>query len=112
MLMFVVVFVLYVCVFVFFFKQKTAYEMCIIDWSSDVCSSDLPLLSRFCFFLRFTGCDLCLLRFWIALVSFHDTVGLALARGFHVLLFDERSEESSVGKSCVSTSRSRWSTYH
>src|SRR3546814_4262883 len=34
---------LYVClVFVFFFfKQKTAYEMRISDWSSDVCSSDL-----------------------------------------------------------------------
>src|SRR3546814_5591644 len=39
------------CVYVFFFlldfcfvffKQKTAYEMRISDWSSDVCSSDLP----------------------------------------------------------------------
>src|SRR3546814_17079081 len=29
------------CVLVFFFKQKTAYEMRISDWSSDVCSSDL-----------------------------------------------------------------------
>src|SRR3546814_4455601 len=28
---------------VFFFKQKTAYEMRISDWSSDVCSSDLAL---------------------------------------------------------------------
>src|SRR3546814_8821771 len=28
--------------FVVFFKQKTAYEMRISDWSSDVCSSDLP----------------------------------------------------------------------
>src|SRR3546814_3334655 len=28
----------------FFFKQKTAYEMRISDWSSDVCSSDLILL--------------------------------------------------------------------
>src|SRR6184192_349503 len=28
--------------FFFFFKQKTAYEMSIGDWSSDVCSSDLP----------------------------------------------------------------------
>src|SRR3546814_9277859 len=28
----------------FFFKQKTAYEMRISDWSSDVCSSDLPFL--------------------------------------------------------------------
>src|SRR3546814_9300608 len=32
--------ILSVCVF-FFFKQKTAYEMRISDWSSDVCSSDL-----------------------------------------------------------------------
>src|SRR3546814_6754608 len=37
------------CLFVFvgyffFFKQKTAYEMRISDWSSDVCSSDLGLL--------------------------------------------------------------------
>src|SRR3546814_3579077 len=31
----------YVFVFFFFFKQKTAYEMRISDWSSDVCSSDL-----------------------------------------------------------------------
>src|SRR3546814_19465956 len=32
----------YVCInMVFFFKQKTAYEMRISDWSSDVCSSDL-----------------------------------------------------------------------
>src|SRR3546814_1240014 len=34
---------------IFFFKQKTAYEMRISDWSSDVCSSDLvilPLASR------------------------------------------------------------------
>src|SRR3546814_4129514 len=34
---------MFLCVFVFFFffKQKTAYEMRISDWSSDVCSSDL-----------------------------------------------------------------------
>src|SRR3546814_9767614 len=30
-----------VWLFFFFFKQKTAYEMRISDWSSDVCSSDL-----------------------------------------------------------------------
>src|SRR3546814_1984087 len=29
------------CLMFFFFKQKTAYEMRISDWSSDVCSSDL-----------------------------------------------------------------------
>src|SRR3546814_15833049 len=36
--MYLVVFIVYVF---FFFKQKTAYEMRISDWSSDVCSSDL-----------------------------------------------------------------------
>src|SRR3546814_5256202 len=40
--------VLGICIFCFllmffFFKQKTAYEMRISDWSSDVCSSDLVL---------------------------------------------------------------------
>src|SRR3546814_14309583 len=35
-----------VFVFFFFFKQKTAYEMRISDWSSDVCSSDLLAQQR------------------------------------------------------------------
>src|SRR3546814_8085335 len=35
------VLMLCVCFLFFFFKQKTAYEMRISDWSSDVCSSDL-----------------------------------------------------------------------
>src|SRR3546814_4429549 len=35
-----------VVVFFFFFKQKTAYEMRISDWSSDVCSSDLTEYKR------------------------------------------------------------------
>src|SRR3546814_9388870 len=34
------------CVYVFFIKQKTAYEMRISDWSSDVCSSDLFISRR------------------------------------------------------------------
>src|SRR3546814_19221885 len=33
--------------FFFFFKQKTAYEMRISDWSSDVCSSDLQIVEAF-----------------------------------------------------------------
>src|SRR3546814_10223503 len=36
-------FIIFVYVFLFF-KQKTAYEMRISDWSSDVCSSDLPII--------------------------------------------------------------------
>src|SRR3546814_5188498 len=48
-MMSVIVYVVYIvvrcyCRFIFFFfKQKTAYEMRISDWSSDVCSSDLNL---------------------------------------------------------------------
>src|SRR3546814_10247704 len=38
---FVILMELCFCWFFFFFKQKTAYEMRISDWSSDVCSSDL-----------------------------------------------------------------------
>src|SRR3546814_4474283 len=34
------------CCFFFFFKQKTAYEIRISDWSSDVCSSDLAKLEH------------------------------------------------------------------
>src|SRR3546814_10115357 len=39
------VFILLSLVFFFFFKQNTAYEMRISDWSSDVCSSDLPAIA-------------------------------------------------------------------
>src|SRR3546814_9902770 len=80
-------------VYVFFFKQKTAYEMRISDWSSDVCSSDLP--ERLHHLLRQAA-------------RTHD-LDLALDRrhvGRH------RSEERRVGKECVSTCRSRWSPYH
>src|SRR3546814_13309026 len=41
--MYGVIFVI-VELFVFFFKQKTAYEMRISDWSSDVCSSELGIV--------------------------------------------------------------------
>src|SRR3546814_8213234 len=47
-LVYIISFVVFLCFFImlylcilFFFKQKTAYEMRISDWSSDVCSSDL-----------------------------------------------------------------------
>src|SRR3546814_10328644 len=39
--------------FFFFFKQKTAYDMRISDWSSDVCSSDLPVYAVLIFFPPF-----------------------------------------------------------
>src|SRR3546814_9563956 len=44
---FVSTIIMYGLLFFFFFKQKTAYEMRISDWSSDVCSSDLTQRVRF-----------------------------------------------------------------
>src|SRR3546814_11365069 len=44
---------------IFFFKQKTAYEMRISDWSSDVCSSDLDPTLRDSFAIGEQGGSLC-----------------------------------------------------
>src|SRR3546814_4943416 len=106
----------------FFFKQKTAYEMRISDWSSDVCSSDLKWTNH---------------KFNLKLVNPANkrkyniiVVGTGLAGssaaaslaelGYNVKTFcyqdsarrAHRSEERRVGKECVSTCRSRWSPYH
>src|SRR3546814_1476535 len=99
----------------FFFKQKTAYEMRISDWSSDVCSSDLadvPALGPF--------------RLQVGIAD--EAVGIEAeqleegrVRNAGAVAAVEpgpgigdriRSEERRVGKECVSTCRSRWSPYH
>src|SRR3546814_5765798 len=95
---------------IFLFKQKTAYEMRMSDWSSDVCSSDLIGVER----IGPGGGDefaelLDLLRLDRAgLVAERPRFGVIVADLAHVL----RSEERRVGKECVSTCRSRWSPYH
>src|SRR3546814_3502860 len=61
---------MFLCInFFFFFKQKTAYEMRISDWSSDVCSSDLcrvrageKLAAQLHSALDLTGQSVCLER--------------------------------------------------
>src|SRR3546814_5298708 len=97
--------------FFFFFKQKTAYEMRISDWSSDVCSSDLKTGLAWASKARATyeGKDVPVMH-----ACGHDThvaylVGVAQALS---AMRDSRSEERRVGKECVSTCRSRWSPYH
>src|SRR3546814_973239 len=80
-------------VYFFFFKQKTAYEMRISDWSSDVCSSDLQEARQ----IRRNLLD--------HMPGMHRRMG-----GQDAQLV--RSEERRVGKECVSTCRSRWSPYH
>src|SRR3546814_9474159 len=96
-----------------FFKQKTAYEMRISDWSSDVCSSDLEIIEATERSLMSTAA-----MFWAGggynngVVPFKASVfGEAYTRtGEAACLL--RSEERRVGKECVSTCRSRWSPYH
>src|SRR3546814_1482248 len=111
------VFIVSFCFGVFFFKQKTAYEMRISDWSSDVCSSDLPErpISRLVVLVAAPE----------ALITDRKTASGKYKREMHLLavglegyvashfanpLF--RSEERRVGKECVSKCRSRWSPYH
>src|SRR3546814_6588671 len=55
----------FVVLYLFFFKQMTAYEMRISDWSSDVCSSDLPMRCA-----RFT-CSIAAERIASSGVCFH-----------------------------------------
>src|SRR3546814_5000936 len=91
-------------IYLFFFKQKTAYEMRISDWSSDVCSSDLRMapLGRGSI---------------INISSMALLQRLAAVRGRLSHCADQaaaakwRSEERRVGKECVSTCRSRWSPF-
>src|SRR3546814_7660783 len=98
------------CIF-FFFKQKTAYEMRISDWSSDVCSSDLA-----------GGYE----KGGTKAEGPARAAAVAPAQGREVARKPcrrrgdrrrrarrlDRSEERRVGYECVSTCRSRWSTHH
>src|SRR3546814_4686477 len=103
---------LVVLLFFFFFKQKTAYEMRISDWSSDVCSSDLDGGQ-----IHTLGVSLRAATHRIdPIVVRADGAapGMSQARAYSGAVRDQpqRSEERRVGKECVSTCRSRWSPYH
>src|SRR3546814_6112251 len=98
------------CVMCFlFFKQKTAYEMRISDWSSDVCSSDLTSDLG-----RAAASHLRPMNHHISNTNHisEDANGRADQTSHHRGRGAGRSEERRVGKECVSTCRSRWSQYH
>src|SRR3546814_12738972 len=130
--MYVTVLVVICCVFYFFFffKQKTAYEMRISDWSSDVCSSDLTgVRGR----SARRAWSLCSMKYpphpatpdrdgtsrlaAAPRLSIHrNRTRMPMRNITHYLNGRAapfaRSEERRVGKECVSTCRSRWSQYH
>src|SRR3546814_7391268 len=107
----------------FFFKQKTAYEMRISDWSSDVCSSDLGqgaeeirAVGTFAMREALNGGVLAQLvreRFGVPveIVDGQREAHFGFAGAVYGI-DTERSEERRVGKECVRTCRSRWSPYH
>src|SRR3546814_10220333 len=90
----------------FFFKQKTAYEMRISDWSSDVCSSDLLPVSQ----CKKVGVVAEPAIEPVITRTADDNIGRSRTSQFVIPV--TRSEERRVGKECVSTCRSRWSPYH
>src|SRR3546814_6616888 len=105
-----------IIVFFFLFKHKTAYEMRISDWSSDVCSSDLiadeaqilmaNILRRPPNWKAHWLED----KVWRGLAKPRKSaIARAIAAGRPMIC---RSEERSVGKVCVSTCRSRLSPHH
>src|SRR3546814_5440351 len=102
----------------FFFKQKTADEVRISDWSSDVCSSDLMANKESDFVGRRSTMTPEGRR-----ENRKQLVGLEaldaqtrIPVGGHVVdasfkaipVRSQRSEERRVGQECVSTGRSRW----
>src|SRR3546814_11571890 len=118
---------------VFFFKQKTAYEMHSGDWSSDVCSADLIALrrgwthrpmfpSRIFWGLIWRSsparmaAEYCAIRpgSCPATSASSRTISSSLPTLPPSTLPDRghRSEERRVGKEGVSTCRFRWSPYH
>src|SRR3546814_14537345 len=106
----------------FFFMQKTAYEMRISDWSSDVCSSDLRA-GRFSteLFERYQRSEQVLVatlaEMYVQGVSTRKVKAITDELCGHAFSAStitainkklDRSEERRVGKECVSTGRSRW----
>src|SRR3546814_3147638 len=95
----------------FFFKQKTAYEMRISDWSPDVCSSDLCEKRPSTLQTTFNGTNAGSIHRLNAPGSGAFTFNFGeLPKCIRQDFF--RSEERRVGKECVSTCRSRWSPDH
>src|SRR3546814_9939351 len=107
------------CLLIFFFKQKTAYDMRISDWSSDVCSSDLDVSRGACCSkaaaLGASSAHMGLLDPtpppYDPLEWEREPFTERVRQACQAWAVQGRSEERRVGKECVSTCSSRWSPY-
>src|SRR3546814_7371466 len=107
---------------VFFFKQKTAYDMRISDWSSDVCSSDLfdndelsidAVLASACLPFMFQAVEIDGEHYYDGGYMGNPALfPLAYNSDCRDVVIVQRSEERRVGKECVGKCRSRWSPLH
>src|SRR3546814_12765581 len=101
--------------------------MCISDWSSDVCSSDLGLpkelggatMNRFCgssmYAIHVAAGQIAMGAGDAFIAGGVESMTMVPQGGFNFSpnpRFAFRSVERRVGKECVSTCRSRWSLYH
>src|SRR3546814_2360769 len=111
--------------FVCFVKQKTAYEMRISDWSSDVCSSDLAFRQEVHTFMRLRlpplirartvwmfGFQRRLVRRCECETDMPKPGPLLQTSQTAATSNSSRSEERRVGKGCASTCSSRWWPAH
>src|SRR3546814_6762007 len=80
----------FVYLFFFFFKQKTAYEMRISDWSSDVCSSDLLEFER--------GGGAPSVRSRVALERFKNVLRNEVGDSHGSRLIDEKDRQFRLGE--------------
>src|SRR3546814_6339078 len=108
----------------FFFKQKTAYELRISDWSSDVCSSDLlgeALLDADAERVRLVDRHFAeqlaqprndaVRNTLVEPGETHDRVAIIMHHLVDQMLV-ERSDERREGKECVGTCKTWGSPYH
>src|SRR3546814_2079215 len=87
-------------VFIFFFKQKTAYEMRISDWSSDVCSSDRVEAARAAYLASAAARDAATLSVAAATASGYITLlGLDARREVVRLTISSRAEALRLARS-------------
>src|SRR3546814_5080036 len=93
---------------VFFFKQKTAYELRISDWSSDVCSSDLVANVQIVDGPDMIKSEDARVNGWVYITARDNDIG-GYVNAAQAALNTQRSEERRVGKECVSKCRFRWS---